>query len=113
MPQRARHVVPLSGRAMATSGDYRNYFEQGGRRYSHEIDPATGAPVVHAVASVTVVADDCMRADALATALIVLGEMGFARAEASGVAAQFIVRRGTELIDRETTAFAALAARRA
>jgi thiamine biosynthesis lipoprotein len=113
MPQRARHVVPLAGRAMATSGDYRNYFEQGGRRYSHEIDPATGTPVTHAVASVTVVADDCMRADALATALIVLGESGFALAESSGVAAQFIVRRGTELVDHETTAFAALGARRA
>ena len=72
-PQRARHIVPLSGRAMATSGDYRIYFEEGGRRYSHEIDPMTAAPIAHRLCSVSVVADDCMRADGLATALIVLG----------------------------------------
>jgi thiamine biosynthesis lipoprotein len=109
IPQRARHIVPLSGRSMATSGDYRNYFEQNGRRYSHEIDPATGAPISHALASVTVVTESCVRADALATALIVLGpERGPALAEASGLAAQFIVRRGSELVDRETQAFAAL-----
>ncbi len=82
-PQRARHIVPLSGRAMATSGDYRIYFEEGGRRYSHEIDPTTAAPIAHRLCSVTVVADDCMRADGLATALIVLGpERGFELAEA-------------------------------
>jgi thiamine biosynthesis lipoprotein len=92
-PQRARHIVPLSGRAMATSGDYRIYFEEGGRRYSHEIDPTTAAPIAHRLCSVTVVADDCMRADGLATALIVLGpERGFELAERSGVAAQFIER---------------------
>lgn len=114
MPQRARHVVPLSGLAMATSGDYRNYFEQDGRRYSHEIDPASGAPISHSLAAVTVVADDCLRADALATALIVLGpERGPALAEASGVAAQFIARRGATLSDHETGAFAALRAARA
>lgn len=109
LPQRARHVVPLSGLAMATSGDYRNYFELDGQRYSHEIDPVSGAPITHALASVTVVAGDCLRADALATALIVLGpERGPALAEASGIAAQFIVRRGGALSDHETRAFSAL-----
>jgi thiamine biosynthesis lipoprotein len=113
-PQRARHIVPLSGRSMATSGDYRNYFEQGGRRYSHEIDPATGAPISHALASVTVITESCVRADALATALIVLGpERGLALAEASGLAAHFIVRRGSELGDQQTRAFAALGPARA
>ena len=93
MPQRARHIVALSGGAMATSGDYRNYFEQDGLRYSHEIDPASGAPIRHGLASVTVVADDCVHADAMATALIVLGAVrGRALAEATGVAAQFIER---------------------
>lgn len=113
MPQRARHVVPLSGKAMATSGDYRNYFEQDGRRYSHEIDPVTGAPIAHRLASVTVVADDCMLADALATALIVMGpDRGYAWAEANGVAAQFIERAAAgRLHDRATAAFAALGAR--
>lgn len=114
MPQRARWAVPLSGKAMATSGDYRNYFIQDGRRYSHEIDPATGVPIQHRLCSVTVVADDCMHADALATALIVLGpDKGRALAERSSVAAQFIERgpKGA-LTDSMTTAFAALAATR-
>ena len=115
MPQRARHVVPLSGRAMATSGDYRNYFEQGGRRYSHEIDPASGAPIAHALCSVTVVADECMRADALATALIVMGtQRGLAFAEAEGIAALFIERIAPgQHRDRATSAFLALGARTA
>jgi FAD:protein FMN transferase len=115
MPQRARWAVPLSGRAMATSGDYRNYFMQDGRRYSHEIDPSTGAPIQHRLCSVTVVADDCVHADALATALIVLGpDKGKALAERSGIAAQFIERKpGGVFTDSMTTAFAALAATRA
>ena len=114
-PQRARWVVPLAGRAMATSGDYRNYFVEGGQRYSHEIDPASGAPIRHSLCSVTVVADDCMQADALATALIVLGaDKGRALAESSGIAAQFIERLpGGGLRDSMTSAFAALEALRA
>lgn len=114
VPQRARWVVPLSGRAMATSGDYRHFFIQDGRRFSHEIDPAQGTPISHALCSVTVVADDCMRADAIATALIVLGaERGRALAEASGIAAQFIERAaGGEFHDTMTTQFAALGATR-
>jgi len=111
VPQRARLVLPLAGRAMATSGDYRNYFEYAGRRYSHEIDPRTAAPIAHGLAAVTVVADDCMRADALATALIVLGpQAGWALASRENLAAYFIVR-GTDgrLHDRATEAFAALA----
>jgi thiamine biosynthesis lipoprotein len=114
MPQRARWAVALSGKAMATSGDYRNYFIQDGRRYSHEIDPATGVPIQHRLCSVTVVADDCMHADALATALIVLGpDKGRALAERSSIAAQFIERGPNgALTDSMTTSFAALAAAR-
>jgi thiamine biosynthesis lipoprotein len=113
MPQRARLVVPLANRSMATSGDYRIFFEQDGRRYCHEIDPATAAPIGHTLCSVSVVADDCMRADAMATALIVLGpERAFALAESSGVAAQFIERTGPgRFADRMTSAFAAIGAR--
>ena len=112
VPRRARRVVPLAGRAMATSGDYRIYFEQAGRRYSHEIDPRTAAPIAHGLASVTVVADDCMRADALATALIVLGpQAGWALAQRQGLAAYFIVRdSGGRLHDRATEEFDAVAA---
>ena len=115
VPQRARWIVPLSGRAMATSGDYRSYFVQDGRRYSHEIDPARGAPIDHPLCSVTVVADDCMRADALATALIVLGaDKGRQLAAAAGIAAQFIERADDgSLRDSMSPAFAALGAVRA
>jgi FAD:protein FMN transferase len=112
MPQRARRVLPLSGLAMATSGDYRIFFEQAGTRYSHAIDPHTAAPIRHGLASVTVVADSCMRADALATALIVLGPgRGLALAQQLGLPALFIVRgHGGTLRDIETPAYAALAA---
>ncbi len=66
---------PMNAEAIATSGDYRNYFEHDGRRYSHTIDPRTGRPVEHRVASVSVLAEDCMTADAWATALNVLGPL--------------------------------------
>lgn len=112
VPQRARLVVPLSGKAMATSGDYRIYFEQDGKRYSHEIDPRSGAPIDHGLASVTVVADDCLHADALATALIVMGpERGLALAQREHMAAHFIVRAADgSLRDHSSDAFAALGA---
>ncbi len=59
---------------VATSGDYRNYFERDGKRYSHTIDPVSGYPIKHSLASVTVIHPSTMTADALATALMVLGE---------------------------------------
>ena len=66
-------ALSLSRGAVATSGNYRNFFEVDGRRYSHQIDPRTGAPVTHSLVSVTVVADSALYADAWATALSVLG----------------------------------------
>lgn len=111
MPQRVHSVVPLSGRSLATSGDYRFFFEHGGRRYSHEIDPRTAEPIAHGLASVSVVANNCMLADALATALIVMGpERGLALAQQLALPALFIVRepRGG-LRDIATAAYAALA----
>ncbi|MFO7908366.1 MAG: FAD:protein FMN transferase [Planctomycetota bacterium] len=65
-------VLELEDIALATSGDYRNFFEWDGQLYSHEIDPRTGRPVRHGVASVSVLADTAMRADAYATGLMVL-----------------------------------------
>ncbi len=105
----------MRGSRLATSGDYRNYFTEGGQRYSHEIDPASGAPIRHGLASVTVAAETAMQADGLATALIVLGEArGRALAEASGIAAQFIERRPDGAFhDSMTSAFAALRPERA
>lgn len=102
-------VIALEDAAMATSGDYRNFHEIDGRLYSHTIDPATGRPVEHTLASVTVIAADCARADALATALLVLGpSRGFELAESNGIAAFFVSRQDNQLGDRETTAFTQL-----
>lgn len=109
----AQRVLPLSSDAVSTSGDYRNFFEQGGRRYSHHIDPRTGESVAHRVASATVVlptaggsAGSAMSADGLATALVVLGEeAGPALADSLGLAAFFIVREGARLRELTTSAF--------
>ena len=110
MPQRALHVLPLADRSLATSGDYRNFFMHEGHRYSHEIDPASAAPVRHALASVSVVADDCTLADAWSTALFVLGpEPGFDTAMRHGLAAYFVERLPDgSLRERQTPAFAEL-----
>ena len=66
-------VIALSNKATATSGTYRNYFVKDSIRYSHTIDPTTGRPVEHTLLSVTVIADRCATADALATAFMVMG----------------------------------------
>lgn len=106
-----RVVLPLSDAAIATSGDYRIFFERAGRRYSHEIDPATGRPVDGRLASVSVVASSGAWADALGK-LIVLGpERGYACAVEHRLAAHFIVREPDgRLHDLQTPAFAALGA---
>ena len=113
MPQRAMRIVPLAGKSLATSGDYRNFFMHAGRRYSHEIDPHSAEPVRHALASVSVVADNCTHADAWSTALFVLGpERGFAVAAKQGLAAHFVVRRPDgSFAETVTAAFAALGGR--
>ena len=97
--QRAVHrVVALGHGAIATSGNYRNFFDSGGTRYSHIIDPRTGIPVRHALASVTVIAPSTMEADALSTALMVLGPGEAQRlARREGIAAYFIVNDGHRL----------------
>lgn len=98
-------VVPLSDQAMATSGDFHNVREVDGRLVSHTIDPRTGRPVEHRLASVTVIADDCVVADGLATALSVLGhEQGYALAVEQGWAALFLIRGDTGGITARATA---------
>jgi FAD:protein FMN transferase len=101
-------VITLKDDAMATSGDYRNFYAQDGQLYSHTIDPDTGRPVAHALASVTVIAEDCATADALATAFLVLGhERGLSLAESLGVGAFFVSRAGDDYAHSATTAFEA------
>jgi thiamine biosynthesis lipoprotein len=104
-------VVELQDLAMATSGDYRNYYEKNGKRFSHIIDPRSGRPVSHRLASVTVLHADAMRADALATGLAVLGaRAGAELAEREKLAAYFIeYRSGGGFLSTATPAFAALA----
>lgn len=89
----AELVIEPGESAVATSGDYRNYFEENGVRYSHTINPFTGRPIVHRLASVTVIHDACGLADAWATALNVAGpERGMQLAEQQNLAVFMIVR---------------------
>ncbi len=86
-------VVGVSGLGLASSGDYRNYFEEDGQRYPHVIDPTTGRPLQHKTASAAVLAASAMLADAWATAMLTLGrEHGLAVAEREGIAVLFVER---------------------
>ncbi len=86
-------IVSVSDLGMASSGDYKNFFEQDGARYSHIIDPTTGRPITHRTTSVTVLADNAMMADAWATAMLALGqEKGLELAEKHKLAVYFISR---------------------
>ena len=92
--------------AVAGSGDYRNYFEVDGVRYSHEIDPRTGMPIAHALAAAYVIADSAALADALATAYMVMGEeLAYLHAEERSIAAFLIVNRGTVFAKSVSSAF--------
>lgn len=71
--QEIQTVINVTDKAMATSGNYRNFYYKNGRKYAHTIDPATGYPVQHTILSSTVIADDCATADAYATAFMVMG----------------------------------------
>lgn len=98
--------IVVSEAGMATSGDYRNYFEQNGIRFSHTIDPATGKPVTHSLASVTVIAATSAKADALATAFSVLGgSKSLALAEEQGIAIYIIERIPEGFTARHSSAF--------
>ncbi len=102
----AQKIVELDGMGVSTSGDYRNYFERDGRRYSHTLDPQSGQPIEHHLAAVTVIDKSTLRADGLSTALMVLGpEKGLALAERNGIAAFFVVREGQGFVTTSTKAF--------
>lgn len=99
-------ALSLTDVAVATSGDYRNFFEREGKRYSHSIDPRTGYPVEHDLVSVTVVHDSAMLADGWATALTVLGaDQALAVAQEQDLAVYFIERKEDNYLSSYTDAF--------
>ncbi|MBN1482832.1 FAD:protein FMN transferase [candidate division KSB1 bacterium] len=101
-------VIEVLDVGIATSGDYRNYFEMGGVRYSHTIDPRTGRPITHNVASVTVIYTSCMMADAYATAINVLGlEQGMMLAEKENLPVLMIVKTENGFVEKKTPSFEA------
>lgn len=102
----AQQIIELDGLAVSTSGDYRNYFERDGVRFSHTLDPHSGRPVEHKLAAVTVLDRSALRADGLSTALMVLGpERGFEFADQQRIAAFFVVRDGQGFVTKSTQAF--------
>ncbi|MEM9555885.1 MAG: FAD:protein FMN transferase [Acidobacteriota bacterium] len=103
-----QRIIALDNAALATSGDYRNYREENGRRLSHLIDPRTARPIDHRLASVSVVRPTCLEADGLSTALMILGpDEGYAYAEREGIAALFLVREGDDFVERASPTFTA------
>ena len=99
-------IINVTNVAMATSGDYRNYFLKDGVQFSHTIDPKTGRPVHHSLASVTVLNENTATADALATAFMVLGDKkGYDLAMKKKLAVLFLVKQGDGFKELMTPAF--------
>lgn len=104
--QVAQQVLALEGYGVSTSGDYRNFFEQNGQRFSHVFDARLGAPVSHRLASVTVLDPSTLMADGMSTVLLILGpEQGWAFALKYNVAAVFVTRADTGFVSHATPAF--------
>jgi thiamine biosynthesis lipoprotein len=105
--QRSVHQVIIpKDNAVATSGDYRNYYEAQGQRFSHIIDPATGKPINHKLVSVTVIHPSSMTADGLSTAMMVMGEKeAIAFAEKNGIAAYIIAKTDNGFVEQSTVKF--------
>ena len=104
--RRVERIIELDNLGMATSGNYRNYFEIDGQRYSHIIDPVTGWPAAHDLVSVTVLDQSAARADALATALFVMGpDQGLEFAQGNGISAMFIARNDNGYIEKYSGSF--------
>ncbi len=99
-------IISIGDLAMATSGDYHNYFEEDGVRYSHTIDPETGRPIIHKLVSVSVVHKSCMEADALATAIDVMGpQKGYEFALSHSLPVYMIIREGKVYKEKMTPEF--------
>ena len=106
-------VVTPNGMALSTAGSYRNYYELDGRRYSHIIDPATGEPVTHKLVSASVITPTALEADALDTALMVMGpEQAMAFATEHKLAVYLIEKTSTGFAAKHTPEFAPYLVRR-
>ncbi|MCI0997205.1 FAD:protein FMN transferase [Pseudomonas corrugata] len=104
--QVAERVIEVNGYGVSTSGDYRRYFEQDGTRYSHTFDARTGAPVLHNLASVTVIHPSALMADGLSTLLLILGpEQGWDYAEKHDIGVFFVLRDKDRFVTRTNDAF--------
>jgi thiamine biosynthesis lipoprotein len=111
--QVAERIIAVDGYGLSTSGDYRNYFVQGGQRFSHTLDARTGAPVSHSLASVTVIHPSALMADGLSTLLLILGpEQGWDYAEKHEIGAFFVMRADTGFVTRSSHAFERLSGRK-
>ena len=98
-------LVPKNN-AVATSGDYRNFYETEGQRFSHIIDPTTGKPINHRLVSVTVIHPSSMTADGLSTAMMVMGEeRAIVFAEKNGIAAYIIAKTDNGFVEQSTVKF--------
>lgn len=105
--ERAVHqiIIPKDN-AIATSGDYRKYFEENGQRFSHLIDPHTGKPIDHKLVSVTVIHPSSMTADGLSTAMIIMGpEKAFQFAQEQKIAAYLISKTENGFVEQSTVNF--------
>jgi len=103
LAQSVQQIVYISDKCIATSGSYRNYFEQDGKRFSHIIDPQSGRPITHQLVSASVIADDCVSADGYATTLMVLGpQQGYQFALQYGLAVYMIEKKGDEIVVKTT-----------
>ncbi len=101
-----QRVIKLSNTAIATSGDYRNFFVKDGQRFSHTLDPVSGRPVQHTLASVTVLAPSSAVADAWATAFMVLGDKkGYDLAMENNLAVLFLIKEGASVKEVMTPYF--------
>lgn len=108
--QVAQKIIAVDGYGVSTSGDYRHYFQQNGQRYSHTFDARTGAPILHTLASVTVIHPSALMADGLSTLLLILGpERGWDYAQTHDIGAFFVIRADTGFVTRSNQAFERLA----
>lgn len=101
-----QRVLEIDGWGVNTSGDYRNYFEEDGVRFSHTLDPKTGAPIAHNLAAVTVIDRSALVADGLGTVLMVLGkDEGMEFVKQHGIAALFVTRENGEFVSHASPDF--------